>query len=132
MDIRTVTDTFAVSSQIEVGDLEAIAAAGYQTVICNRPDHESPDQPEIAAVTARAQELGLAVHFIPIASGMFGPQHIAQMAEVVGAADGKVLAYCRSGTRSIMLWAFNEVRQRPRDEVLELTARAGYDLSQQL
>ena len=132
MDIRPVTDTFAVSPQIEVGDLDTIAADGYQTIICNRPDDEEAGQPAIAAVTARAEELGLSVHFIPIASGMFGPQHVAQMAEAVSNAEGKVLAYCRSGTRSIMLWAFNEVRHRPRDEVLALTSKAGYDLSQQL
>lgn len=54
------------------------------------------------------------------------------MAELVENSTGKVFAYCRSGTRSIMLWAFQEVTKRPRDEVLALADAAGYDLSQQI
>lgn len=132
MDIRPVTETFAVSPQVSVDDVQAIADAGFKTIICNRPDGEQEGQPSIDAITAKAEELGLAMHVVPVASGMFGPHHVEQMAQKLAEIDGKVLAYCRSGTRSIMLWAFNEVRSRPRDEVLALTEAAGYDLSQQI
>lgn len=132
MDIRQVTETFAVSPQISVDDVPAIAEAGYKTIICNRPDDEQDDQPHADAIAAKANELGLTVHLIPVTSGMFGPHHVEQMAEKLDDSDGKVLAYCRSGTRSIMLWAFNEVRSRPREDVLALTQAAGYDLSQQI
>lgn len=132
MDIRQVTETFAVSPQISVEDVQTIADAGYKTIICNRPDGEQDGQPAFDAIAAKAEELGLAMHEVPVASGMFGPHHVEQMAQKLAEADGKVLAYCRSGTRSIMLWAFNEVRSRPRDEVLALTQAAGYDLSQQI
>lgn len=132
MDIRQVTETFAVSPQISVDDIQAIADAGYKTIICNRPDGEQADQPDVQVIADKARELGLAMHVIPVASGMFGPHHVDQMAQKLDEIDGKVLAYCRSGTRSIMLWAFNEVRSRPREDVLALTEAAGYDLSQQL
>lgn len=132
MDIRQVTETFAVSPQISVDDLPAIADAGYDTIICNRPDGEQADQPEAQAIAAKAHELGLTMHLIPVTSGMFGPHHVDQMAKKLEEVDGKVLAYCRSGTRSIMLWAFNEVRSHSRDEVLAQTQAAGYDLSQQI
>lgn len=132
MDIRQVTETFAVSPQISVDDLPAIAEAGYTTIICNRPDDEQDGQPSADAIAARAKELGLAMYVVPVASGMLGPHHVEQMAQKLEEVDGKVLAYCRSGTRSIMLWAFNEVRSQPRDEVLALTQAAGYDLSQQI
>ena len=132
MDIRKVTDGFAVSPQITPDDVPAIAAAGYRTIICNRPDNEEYGQPEVARIRAAAEAAGLALHVIPIASGMFGPQHVAQMREALEAAEEPVLAYCRSGTRSIMLWAFQEVGRRPREEVLAAAAQAGYDLSQQL
>ena len=132
MDIRRVTDSFAVSPQIAPGDMPAIAEAGFTTIICNRPDNEEYGQPEFAHIADAAKAAGLDIHFIPIASGMFGPQHVAQTKQVIEAASGPVLAYCRSGTRSVMLWAFQDVTKRPRDAVLADAARAGYDLSQQI
>lgn len=132
MDIRKVTDSFAVSPQIRPEDVATLADQGYRTIICNRPDDEEFGQPLFETVAAHAKELGLDVHHLPITSGMFGPQHITQMAELIDASEGKVFAYCRSGTRSIMLWAFQEVTKRPRDEVVALASAAGYDLSQQI
>lgn len=132
MDIRTVTDSFAVSPQIRPEDVDSLANAGFTTIICNRPDDEEIGQPDVAAIKAKAQAAGMTFHHLPIVSGMFGPQHVAQMEELLDGSDGKVFAYCRSGTRSIMLWAFQEVAKRPRDEVLAQAAAAGYDLSQQI
>lgn len=132
MDIRPVTETFAVSPQIEVQDVDALHQAGYTTIICNRPDREENGQPAVAQIEARAHELGLSFHHIPVTSGMLGPHHVQQMEAALDASQGKVLAYCRSGTRSVMLWAFQEVPKRPRQEIVQLAAKAGYDLSQQL
>ncbi len=132
MDIRTVTEEFAVSPQIRPDDVDRLAADGFTTIICNRPDDEELGQPKFDDVAVRAKELGLDIHHLPITSGMFGPQHIAETEALLDEATGKVFAYCRSGTRSIMLWAFQEVTKRPRDEVLALTAQAGFDLSRQI
>jgi uncharacterized protein (TIGR01244 family) len=132
MDIRKVTDNFAVSAQIVPEDVQTLADEGYTTIICNRPDDEEFGQPLFESVAAQAQVLGMNIHHLPITSGMLGPQHISQMAQLVESGGGKVFAYCRSGTRSIMLWAFQEVTKRPRDEVVALAQAAGYDLSQQI
>lgn len=132
MDIRIVTDGFSVSPQITAGDVAALAEAGYDAIICNRPDGEDPGQIPFAAIEQAAQEAGMACHHIPVTSGLLGPQHVAETKLALDKNPGKVLAYCRSGTRSIMLWAFQEIMKRPRDEVVQLAANAGYDLSQQM
>ncbi|OZB14271.1 MAG: TIGR01244 family protein, partial [Hyphomonas sp. 34-62-18] len=45
-DIRRVTPDFAVAPQISEADVEEIAAAGFKTIIANRPDGEGGvDQP---------------------------------------------------------------------------------------
>lgn len=132
MEIRKVTDTFAVSPQIRPEDVQTLADEGYKTIICNRPDDEEFGQPLYESVAAEAARHGLAIHHVPIASGMFGPQHVEQTEQLITGNEGKILAYCRSGTRSIMLWAFQELTKRPRDEVLRFAADAGYDLSQQI
>ncbi|MEM6712466.1 MAG: TIGR01244 family sulfur transferase [Pseudomonadota bacterium] len=132
MDIHTVTDSFAVSPQIIPEDVETLAKEGYTTIICNRPDDEERGQPSFEAVANAATQWGLKSHHLPIVSGMLGPQHVSQMAELITESDGKVFAYCRSGTRSIMLWAFDQIEKRPREDVVKLASNAGYDLSQQL
>jgi uncharacterized protein (TIGR01244 family) len=93
-----------VAGQIAPGDLPAIAAAGVTLIVNNRPDGEEQGQPASAEVEAAARAAGLDYRHIPIAGGFNGDDVLA-MAEALDAAEGKVLAFCRSGTRSTFLWA---------------------------
>jgi uncharacterized protein (TIGR01244 family) len=64
-----------------------------------------------------------------VAGGISQPQ-VAQMVDALAQAEGPVLAFCRSGTRSTYLWAL--ARARLGDDAEELSAKAaaaGYDLS---
>jgi len=129
-DIRVVTPTFAVAPQIEAHDIAAITEHGYRLIINNRPDGETPGQPSAADVSAVAAQAGLAYNHIPVV-GRPTPTQVAAMRNVILEADGPVLAYCRSGTRSITAWALGEVELggADRDAVLEAALNAGYDLS---
>jgi uncharacterized protein (TIGR01244 family) len=123
---RTVTDNFAVSPQISAADVAEAAAGGVTLLINNRPDGEAPDQPPGAVIEAAARQAGLDYIHIPVAGRPSGAQVEAMKAAVSG-APGKVLAYCRSGTRSITIWAMGA--DEPRETVLALSRAAGYDLS---
>src|SRR6202012_5048013 len=103
-DFRTVTENFSVSPQIGPEDVARAKAEGFVLLINNRPDGESPDQTPGAEIEALARAAGLDYLAIPIASGPRHDQAEAQ-ADAVANAGGKVLAYCRSGTRSINTWA---------------------------
>ena len=129
-DIRRVTSEFSVAPQLALEDLETAAAQGFKLVINNRPDGEAPDQPTAAVMEAAAKAAGLAYVHIPV-SGMARPDQIEAMQAAIGQADGPVLAYCRSGTRSITTWALGQAASgaRPRTEIVELAREAGYDLS---
>jgi uncharacterized protein (TIGR01244 family) len=129
-DFRQVTETFAVAPQIAVADLAEAARRGFALVINNRPDGEAPDQPPSAEMAEAAKAAGLAYKHIPV-RGMASPDQVAEMAEAVSEAGGPVLAFCRSGTRSITIWSMGQAQTgaRPRDELIELGAAAGYDLS---
>nr|WP_301332685.1 TIGR01244 family sulfur transferase [Parerythrobacter lacustris] len=109
--------------------MQELAGAGYRTVICNRPDGEEPGQPTVAAIREAAEAAGLAFHHIPVAGGAFPEPAIRSFADVRAAADGKVLAYCRTGTRSITLDALANVENLGIGERIEAAQRAGYDLS---
>lgn len=128
-EIRAVTDSFAVAPQIGPEDVEAIAAAGYKTIIANRPDGEGGlDQPRMGAVRTRAEELGLTFVALPF-SGAPTPEIVERMGHILSEADAPILAYCRTGTRSITAWALVHGGQGMDGEIVDAAAGAGYDLS---
>ncbi len=126
-DIRPVTPDFAVAPQLELQDLAAAKARGYVLVINNRPDGEAPDQPTSAEMKAAAEAEGLDYVHVPV-TGRPGDAQVKAVAEAVAAAKGPVLAFCRSGTRSIVTWSLGQTG-RPREELIRLGQAAGYDLS---
>lgn len=128
--VRRVTDVFSVASQIAVEDMTVLAAAGVTTLINHRPDGEAPDQPTGAELQAAAEAAGLRYVSIPVRGVPPGEADARATAEASATAGGPVLAFCRSGTRSIMAWAMGEAlagRRKP-DELVRLGADAGYDL----
>ena len=127
-DFRTVTDTFSVSPQIAPADLAAAAAQGFTLIINNRPDDEAPGQPPGAEIQAAARAAGLDYLAVPVV-GRPGPAQVEAVREAVAGAKGKVLAYCRSGTRSIHTWAMGQTGAVDRERLLRLGAAAGYDLA---
>ena len=125
---RQVTDAFQVSPQITPDEARAAVAAGVRLIINNRPDGEAPDQPTSAAIEAAAREAGAEFIRIPIV-GRPTPDQARAQAEAVAGANGPVLAFCRSGTRSITAWALGEADSgRDRMELVRLATAAGYDL----
>lgn len=129
-EFRPVTPDFSVAPQLAPADMALAAAAGFRTIINNRPDGEGPGQPSGAEMGAAAQAAGLAYHALPF-KGVPGAAAVAAAARVFAAAERPVLAYCKSGMRSILAWAMVQTASgamRP-DDVLALAAKAGYDLS---
>ncbi len=129
MEIRKISDEIAVSPQIAPSDLKAIHAAGYRSIICNRPDGEAADQPTWQEVESAAKAEGLETRFIPISGGMVGDDDIAAFRTALMELPGPVFAYCRTGTRSTTLWSLAVAGQKDLPEILEATSKAGYDMA---
>ena len=128
MDIRPITPDYAVSPQIEPGDLVAIKAAGYTTVIDNRPDGEIPPHLHTGVMQAAAEALGLVFVVNPVIGGMLSPDNVARQRAAIEGAAGPVFAYCASGNRSSVVWALAEAAKRPVEDLIGLPARFGYQL----
>lgn len=129
MDLKRINEHISVSPQINPVDLVAIKAAGFVTVINNRPDGESPDQPSSAQMQAAAEAAGLAYHYIPLGRDGVSPDMVAETEAVLEGSNGPVFAYCRSGTRSTTLWALSQAGKLPAQEIVSAAAQAGYDMS---
>ena len=128
MDPRKITDRYSVSPQIAPEDAEALKAAGFTTVICNRPDTEVPPGLQADAVGDAVRRVGLRFEVLPITHQTLTHENARRQAEIVGHSDGPVLAYCASGTRSTFLWAIGATADMPPAKIVEAGARAGYDL----
>ncbi|MEM9740514.1 MAG: TIGR01244 family sulfur transferase [Pseudomonadota bacterium] len=128
-DIRNVTDSFAVAAQIAPGDVEAIADAGFKTIIANRPDGEGGlDQPRMGQIRATAEAAGLTFVALPF-SGAPTPEIVERTGHILSEAQTPILAYCRTGTRSITAWALVHAGQGMGEEIVGAASAAGYDLS---
>lgn len=128
MDIRPLDDTTFVAPQIDPEDITALAEQGVTTIICNRPDAEVPPSHQAAALQAAAEAVGLAFTFNPVAMPNLTLDAVTEQADAIDSAEGKVLAYCASGTRSAILWAFAKAGQMPTADILAALRGAGYAL----
>lgn len=104
MPITKITPDYSASTQITVDEVAEIAAMGYRSIMCNRPDGESADQTPVAEIRAEAEARGLAFAYVPVISGGIAPQNVTAFEEALAELPGPVLAYCRSGTRCRILW----------------------------
>ena len=129
MELKRINDDVSVAPQISPDDMPALKAAGFTTVINNRPDGEAPDQPSSDTMKAAAEAAGLSYHFIPLGRDGVSPQMVEQTEAALEGSDGPVLAFCRSGTRSTTLWALSQAGKMPAQEIVAQAAHAGYDMS---
>ena len=129
LELKRINDDVSVAPQISPDDMPAIKAAGFATVINNRPDGEAFDQPSHAVMKAAAEAAGLTYHFIPLGRDGVSPDLVDEERAALEGSDGPVLAYCRSGTRSTTLWALAQAGKLPAQEIVAQAAHAGYEMS---
>lgn len=126
-----LTEKLYVAPQISEADVAEAAGLGVSLVINNRPEGESPDQTPGDRIEAAAKGEGMAYTAIPVTHAGFAPWQIDALDEALaGLGDGKALLYCRSGTRSTLLWALSRARAGEDVEAIGHTAAAaGYDVA---
>lgn len=128
MDIRQLSPTYAVSPQIGVEDIEAIAEAGFKTIICNRPDVENPPSHHASVMEAAAIAAGLRFVAIPVTHHGLNMDMVEGQKAAINRSEGPTLAYCASGTRSSIVWALGQATEMSVDDIIAATSAAGYDL----
>ena len=130
MNFKQLDDKVSVSAQVALADIEELARRGFRTLICNRPDGEDAGQPAFEDVAAAARAAGMETVFQPVTSATLDAEAARNFAAAVEESDGPVFAYCRTGTRCTMLWTISGVMAgKPKDELREAAARAGYDMT---
>lgn len=126
---KLVEDVYA-SPQIGLAEVAEAARMGVTLIINNRPEDESPDQVAGPEIESAARAAGIAYIAIPVTHAGFSEPQVTAMADALAAATGPVLAYCRSGTRSTLLWSLAKASKGANpDDLAAAAASAGYDLT---
>jgi len=129
MIFRALDEATLVAGQIRPGDIAAAVAAGVTTIVNNRPDGEEPGQPAAGEIEAAARAAGLRYRDIPVTGGI-APEQVAALCAIMEEGGGRLLLFCRSGTRSAYLWALALARRGVDGEaIIARAAAAGFDLS---
>ncbi|MGP4846183.1 TIGR01244 family sulfur transferase [Marinobacter sp. 1Y8] len=131
MDIHKLDDTLSVSPQVTPEDVEQIAKAGFKTLISNRPEGEGADQPATDEIAEAARKHGLDWVHMPVVPGNITDADIAEFRQLLENSATPAFAFCRTGTRCTMLWAFANAQRDDIDALLRTASAAGYDLTQQ-
>ncbi len=129
--LKQLTSSIYVAPQIGVETIDQAKALGVTLIVNNRPEGEAPDQTPGDAIEAAAHAAGIAYVAIPVSPGGFAPWQLDALdAALADNAGGKTLCYCRSGTRSTLLWSLARARAGDApDDLAETAGAAGYDLS---
>ena len=131
-DFRVLSDSVLASPQIEFHDIAEAKAVGVTLIVNNRPDGEEPSAPQGESIEAAAQAAGIDYVAIPIGHSGFGELQVEAMLAAITqlGTGGKMLAYCRSGTRSTFLWALAEAKGMVDCDAISRSAMAaGYDVT---
>lgn len=104
MRFAKLSDDYAVAMQIDPEDVAQFAREGFKAIVCNRPDGEDPGQPSSDSIREACERHGIEFYMLPVQGSFVNPDTVQQFLDVLRTAKGPVLGYCRSATRSAILW----------------------------
>ena len=125
-----LTNQVLVNPQLQVEDLEALNAVGIRAIVCNRPDNESDDQPSSKAIAEAAAKLNMSFAYLPLTPKLQARDGDAEtFAKIINETQGEIVAYCKTGKRSVSLWALSQRDELSTDEIINTAAQSGFDIS---
>lgn len=102
---KKVTDDLYVGPQLVASQMAALKAAGFASVINNRPDGEGgPDQPTSAELEAAATGAGLVYRHLPVSPRDQLDADARRMVALVAELPHPTFAFCRTGARAEALY----------------------------
>lgn len=128
MKLAILTPNLTALPQPSVDDIGELANRGYRSIIGNRPEGEAPDQPNWTDLKAAATARGMEAVHIPVVASQIGEADVRAFAEAIERLPKPIAAFCRTGTRSTLLWALANEASLTVDERIAIAARDGYDL----
>jgi uncharacterized protein (TIGR01244 family) len=118
-----------VAAQLKADDVAQLAEEGFRTIINNRPDGEESAQPTAAVIRDEAKHHDIAYVYQPVSTSAIGAKDVAEFERNVADSAKPIIAHCRSGTRTYLMWATSQALKGKDPAALVTEAAAkGYDL----
>lgn len=130
MAYQNVNQYLSVAGQLQLDQLAALRDAGFRSIICNRPDGETPDQPSFRQIDEQARQLCMQARYLPVVPGAISDEHGVAFGALLAELPKPILSYCRTGKRSATLWALSESGRQPVSDILAAAKGAGFDLGE--
>lgn len=128
MKLAILTPNLTALPQPSVEEIGELAERGYRSIIGNRPDGEAPDQPAWKELKAAALARGMEAVHIPVVASKIGKEDVRAFREALERLPKPIAAFCRTGTRSTLLWALANEASLTVEERVQIAAKEGYDL----
>jgi sulfide:quinone oxidoreductase len=126
---RALDNTFSIAAQIVPDDLPYIADLGFRSLMCNRPDGEAEDQTDADDLRRLAFDHGLAFSTVPVIAGAIDETDLLAFEQALGDLPKPVLAFCRTGHRSAILWSLAMAKEMEVDDIIATALDAECDIS---
>lgn len=128
MKLAILTPNVSAMPQPTADDIGQLADRGYRSIISNRPEGEAPDQPRWNELKAAAAARGMEAVHIPVVASQIEASDIRAFRDALERLPKPIAAFCRTGTRSTLLWALVNEASLTVDERIGIAAKEGYDL----
>ena len=128
MKLAILTPNLTALAQPGAADIGALADRGYRSIISTRPDGEAPDQPDWMDLKTAALARGMEAVHIPVVASRIGAADVRAFRDALERLPKPIAAFCRTGTRSTLLWALANDASLTVDERIAIAAREGHDL----
>lgn len=128
MKLAVLTPNVTVLGQPSVDEIAELAERGYRSIISNRPENETEDQPNWLDLKAAAAAQGMDAVQIPVVMGQISDEQVDAFREALGRLPKPIAVFCRSGTRAALMWALANEANLTVDERFAIAGEAGYDL----
>ena len=103
MNIEQINAAFSVTGQIEVDDIENLKMEGFDSIVCNRPDHEEPGQPLVKDIQKECERVGVKFLNLPMTAPIYDEAYQAPLLSFLE-GNKKTLGFCRTGRRALVLY----------------------------
>lgn len=129
MKIQQLNEHVYIADQINVCDISTLRDLGIRSIINNRPDNESENQPLSKDICQSATAMELDYQYLPVISNIYPPKAIAELIIMLEAMEEPIVMFCRTGNRSANLWALSQIDVCGRQYVIDKTQRIGFNTS---
>ena len=128
MKLAVLTPNVAALAQPSVREIAELAQRGYRSIIGNRPEGETEDQPAWLDLKAAAAAQSMDAVQIPVVIGQISDLQVKAFREALERLPKPIAVFCRSGTRASLMWALANQGNLTVDERIAIAAKEGFDL----